>query len=71
LFSYDNLESNQSFISQVLTAESSKISEQIQESCQAFEQVLIQLHRRRMLAQTAVLQVNYFLLSKLNRLDYF
>jgi uncharacterized protein YhaN len=44
------------FISKVLTAESSKINEQIQESCQAFEQVLTQLHRRRMLAQTAVIQ---------------
>ncbi|CAF0937184.1 unnamed protein product [Adineta ricciae] len=40
----------------VLTAESMKINEQIQESCQAFEQVLSQLHRRRITAQTAVLQ---------------
>ncbi|UJR35581.1 hypothetical protein I4U23_028334 [Adineta vaga] len=40
----------------VLTAESIKINEQIQENCQAFEQVLSQLHRRRITAQTAVLQ---------------
>ena len=44
---------------QILTAESNKISEQIQESCQAFEQVLGQLHRRRILAQTSVLQVKF------------
>ncbi|CAF2528282.1 unnamed protein product [Rotaria sp. Silwood2] len=40
----------------VLTAEASKINEQIQENCEAFEQVLIQLHRRRILAQTAAIQ---------------
>lgn len=40
----------------VLTVESTKINEQIQESCQGFEQILTQLHRRRILAQTAVLQ---------------
>lgn len=44
----------------VLTTESSKINEQIQENCQAFEQVLTQLHRRRILAQTAVIQVALF-----------
>jgi len=44
------------FFSKILTAESSKINEQIQESCQGFEQVLTQLHRRRILAQTAVIQ---------------
>ncbi|CAF0804624.1 unnamed protein product [Rotaria sordida] len=40
----------------VLIAEATKINEQIQENCEAFEQVLIQLHRRRILAQTAVIQ---------------
>lgn len=43
-------------ISKILTIESTKINEQIQESCQAFEQAVTQLHRRRMLAQTAVIQ---------------
>lgn len=50
----------------VLTAESSKINEQIQESCQAFEQVLSQLHQRRILAQTAVFQEEL----KISRLVY-
>ncbi|CAF3490775.1 unnamed protein product [Adineta steineri] len=40
----------------VLTAESSKINEQITESCLAFDQVLSQLHRRRITAQTAVIE---------------
>ncbi|CAF1594127.1 unnamed protein product [Rotaria magnacalcarata] len=40
----------------VLSTEASKINEQIQENCDAFEQILIQLHRRRILAQTAVIQ---------------
>lgn len=39
-------------------AEAGKINEQIQENCQSFEQVLGQLLRRRILAQTAVIQVH-------------
>ena len=51
----------------VLTAESVKISEQIQESCQAFEQVLTQLHRRRILAQTSVIQVSKSIIGFRNK----
>ncbi len=57
MFKYTYSNSNENFFFKVLTAESGKINEQIQENCQAFEQVLTQLHRRRILAQTAVIQV--------------
>lgn len=50
----------------LLTTESTKINEQIQESCQGFEQILSQLHQRRILAQTAVFQEEL----KINRLVY-
>lgn len=50
----------------ILNAESAKINEQIQESCQTFEQSLSQLHRRRLLAETAVLQVTIAFLHQPN-----
>lgn len=59
------------FVVKVLTAEAAKIYEQIQENCDTFEQILIQLHRRRMLAQTAVIQVDLLKLNEIHTNSFF